>query len=224
MIQFNLLPDVKMEYMKTRRTKRLVIAISITASVTSLVILISLLMVVLVFQKKYMNDLSKDIATYSKDLQATTDIDKILTVQNQLNSLTALHKDKPDVNRVFPYFKAVTPLQASIASLVIDYSEGTITINGSADSLVTVNKFVDTLKFTDFTHEDETKRAFSEVVLTAFGRADKGASYTLSLKFDPIIFSNTEKVTLKVPDKITTRSETEKPAALFEAVTNSKKE
>jgi hypothetical protein len=224
MIQFNLLPDVKMEYMKARRTKRLVVAVSIATTATSLVIMAALLMVVLVFQRQYMRDLNKDITEYSKNLQATTDIDKILTVQNQLTSLPALHQDKPDTTRLFTYLKRVTPSAASIASVVVDFEENTMNITGSANSLVTVNEFVDTLKFTDYDYEHKSERAFSEVVLATFGRADKGASYTLTLKFDPAIFDNTKKVELFVPIQVTTRSETEKPAALFEAVTNSKKE
>jgi hypothetical protein len=222
MIQFNLLPDVKLEFMKAERTKRLVVAISTAVTIVTVAILVILLMVVLVFQKKYMNDLSADIATYSKDLQATPDLNKILTVQNQLKSLTTLHQEKPDATRIFPYIKEITPLQVSLATLTIDFDAGTFTITGSAISLSDVNKFVDTLKFTEYTKDKETNRAFSEVVLASFGRADKGASYTINLKFDPVIFSNTEKVKLTVPVKITTRSETEKPTALFEPVTNSK--
>lgn len=222
MIQFNLLPDVKLEFMKAERTKRLVIAISTAVSIVSVAILIILLVVVLVFQKKYMNDLSADITTYSKNLQATPDLNKILTVQNQLKSLTSLHQEKPDATRIFPYIQEVTPLAVSLATLTIDFEANTFVITGSATSLSDVNKFVDTLKFTEYVKDKETHRAFSEVVLANFGRADKGASYTINLKFEPIIFSNTENVTLNVPEKVTTRSETEKPTALFEPVTNSK--
>lgn len=221
MIQFNLLPDVKMEYMKAERTKRMVIAIASAVTVVSVAILVILLMVVLVFQKKYMNDLSADITKYSHDLQGTKDLNKILTVQNQLSSLTGLHEQKPDATRIFPYIEEITPTEVSLASLVIDFDAGTFTINGSANSLSDVNKYVDTLKFTEYKQDGVTHRAFSEVVLGTFGRADKGASYTINLKFDPVIFSNTAKVTLTVPDKVTTRSETEKPGALFEPVTNS---
>ncbi|MDB5170245.1 MAG: hypothetical protein JWN82_641 [Candidatus Saccharibacteria bacterium] len=224
MIQFNLLPDVKLQYMRAERTKRLVVSIASTVTVVSLIILVVLCLVVFVFQKKYMNDLSSDITTYSKDLQATPDLNKILTVQNQLNSLTDLHKQKPDPTRLFPYIKQITPADASIASLTIDFETQTMVITGAANSLSTVNKYVDTLKFTEYKKDDQTTKAFSEVVLATFGRADKGASFTINLKFDPVIFSNTEKVTLSVPDKITTRSETEKPGALFEALTGTTKE
>lgn len=223
MIQFNLLPDLKLEYIRAARTKRLVIAISTLVSTVALVILIILLLVVLVFQKKYMSDLTSDITTSSKNLQATPDLDKILTVQNQLNSLTALHEQKPDTTRIFPYIKDLTPTDASISTLNIDFDTQLMTITGGADTLSTINKFVDTLKFTQYQKADQNTDAFSEVVLSSFGKADKGASYTITLKFDPTIFDTTQKVSLKVPAKVTTRSETEKPGALFEALTGSTK-
>ncbi len=222
MIQFNLLPDVKMEYIKAERTKRMVIAIASAATIVSVAILVILLMVVLVFQKKYMSDLSADITKYSHDLQATPDLDKILTVQNQLSALKGLHEEKPDVTRVFPYIEEVTPSEVSIGTLSIDYEAQTVIITGSASSLSFVNKYVDTLKFTEYKQDGQTHKAFSEVVLANFGRADKGASYSINLKFDPVIFSNTADVELTVPERITTRSETEKPGALFEPVTNTK--
>lgn len=224
MIQFNLLPDVKLEYMKAERNKRLVITISSAATILSVGIFVVLMLIVLVFQKQYINDLTKDIATYSKDLKATPDLDKILTVQSQLDSLTPLHEKKPDANRIFPFIEQITPADVSIANLVIDFDANTFVITGSAKSLNDVNIFADTLKFTEYKHDSDKGRAFSAVVLANFGRADKGASYTINLTFDPIIFSNTENIQLTVPDKVTTRSETEKPTVLFEPVTNSQED
>lgn len=224
MIQFNLLPDVKLEYMKAERTKRMVIAVSTVVTIVSVAILVILLLVVLVFQKKYMTDLTSDITSYSNDLKATPDLDKILTVQNQLNSLTGLHQDKPDTTRIFSYIEGVTPPEVGIANLTIDFDASTFVITGSASSLADVNRFIDTLKFTEFNQDSTKQKAFKGVVLANFGRADKGASYTINLTFEPVIFDNTKEIALTVPDQITTRSETEKPSVLFEPVTNSEEE
>jgi hypothetical protein len=51
-------------------------------------------------QKKHLSDLNKDIAAESKQLKRKPDIDKILTVQNQLDILTALHAGKPAASRL----------------------------------------------------------------------------------------------------------------------------
>ena len=52
MIQFNLLPDVKQEYLKAKRTKQLVVLVSIIASATALTVLLLLFISVNVVQKK----------------------------------------------------------------------------------------------------------------------------------------------------------------------------
>lgn len=218
MIQFNLLPTVKLDYIKAHRSKQTTLVVAIAVGLSALAICILLFLVVNVVQKKHLSDLNKDIQTYSTQLQNTQDLEKVLTVQNQLNSLTSLHDAKPVASRLAGYLSQVTPAQASISSLKLDFSAHTIIMDGTADQLSSVNKYVDTLKFTTFTTKDETKKgnAFSNVVLSGFSRGEK-TTYSLSLSFDPAIFDGNQEVTLTVPRIITTRSETEKPSALFQS-------
>ncbi len=221
MIQFNLLPDIKQQYLKAQRQKHLVIFVSTVIVIVSLSVFIILLLVVGVWQKKSMSDLNGDIKKYNNQLSSTKDLDKILTVQNQLKALTPLHDKKPDAARLFTYLGQVTPVKASISKFDINYEDNTISINGTADSLATVNTFVDTLKFTEYTVTDgegkdpNSKSAFSKVVLANFGRSDKTTTYTLTAEFDPIIFSELSEVELTVPQKTTTRSATQQPTDLF---------
>lgn len=216
MIQFNLLPDVKLEFIKARRLKHTVVMIAIIVSASALALLTVLFMTVVVFQKKHMDDLTKDIKASTAKLESVQDLDKILTVQNQLNSLPALHDQKPVTSRLFGYIQQVTPQKVSISSLELDYETQTLKIKGGADAISTVNKYVDTLKFTDYTLGSEQKKAFSEVVLSTFTRDDKSASYEITFKFDPAIFDTKNDVKLVVPNIISTRSATEKPEALFQ--------
>ncbi len=95
MVQFNLLPDVKLEYVKTQRTKRLLTLISIVVSIVGLAVLFLSFVTVNVVQKKSLNDLSSDITKYSSQLKNVKDLDKILTVQNQLSTLKGLHDQEP---------------------------------------------------------------------------------------------------------------------------------
>lgn len=218
MIQFNLLPDVKLEYIKARRSKRMVLLISTGLAAFALTVFVLLFLVVNVFQTKRISDLNKDIKKYTAQLESTKDLDKILTVQNQLNSLTGLHDQKVVASRLLDYLTQLTPAQATISDVSIDYSTNTISISGNADALSTVNKFTDTLKFTTFTTESSTEpqKAFSKVVLAGFAASDKGGvTYQLTFEFNPVIFDGTQKVTLSVPKIISTRSETEKPGDLF---------
>lgn len=217
MIQFNLLPDVKLEYIKAQRSKHLVVVTAAIIAAATLVLFLLLLLVNLT-QRKHLSDLNKDIATYTKQLQNTPDLNKILTIQNQLNSLPALHDKRPIASRLFNYLTKVTPAQASITRLHVDFTTNTMTIVGGANTISTVNTYADTLKFTTFATTDGSKKgqAFNKVVLTSFNRSDKTTSYEINLSFDPAIFDGASDVTLTVPKTITTRSETEKPAALFQ--------
>jgi Tfp pilus assembly protein PilN len=204
MIQFNLLPYVKQEYVKARRLRRLVTLASFAVSGAAVFLLVLMVLSVEVVQKKSLHDLNGDISRYSKQLKAVPDLDKILTVQNQLNTLTGLHDQKAVVSRLFGYIAQLTPPQVSISTLTISFVDGTNTINvqGEAPSLDVVNAYADTLKATTYKTDESNSsstKAFSKVVLTSFGRNSKGANYTIDLEYDPAIFSSTNQVTLKVP-------------------------
>ena len=218
MIQFNLLPDVKLEYIRTQRLKQTVVSISVLAAGVALTILILLFLVVDVFQKQHLKAVNNDIKTNTAKLKSIPDLNKILTIQNQLNSLPSLHAKKPVTSRLFGYISQIVPDKVNISQLQIDFDANTITFTGSADSIATVNKFVDTLKFTNYTVGDstDTTNAFSQVVLTSFSRLDKGgASYAITADFDTNIFDSSKTVKLVVPTLTTTRSETEKPSDTF---------
>jgi Tfp pilus assembly protein PilN len=219
MIQFNLLPDIKVEFIKARRSKRMVLLVSAGVTAVSLVVFVSLFMVVNVLQTKHISDLNKDIKRYTGTLNAIPDLTKILTVQNQLTSLTGLHDQKPISSRAIDYLGQLTPAQATISNVNLDFNAGTVTLTGNADAISTVNKYVDTLKFTNYTVTDstETKKAFSDVVLSSFSTNSKGGvTYQITFAFDPVIFNGTKTVKLVVPKIISTRSETEKPSDLFQ--------
>lgn len=223
MIQFNLLPDVKLEYIKTKRTKHLVLVTAMAVSGVALAITIILFMAVSVYQKDRISDLSRDIKTNTTDLKKIPNLEKILTVQNQLGALGGLHDKKPQVSRFYNYINQVTPVNVTISSARLDFVTNTLTITGNSADLSTVNRFVDTLKFVNYTATTSAsttapvkKNPFSSVVLSSFSlspteKANKKANYSITLVFDPVIFDITKDVFLDVPKQITTRSETEKP-------------
>jgi len=225
MLQFNLLPDVKLDFIKARRTKNMVLAIASIAAVVSLVVLVLLVLVVDVLQKKHLSDVNKDIKSYTSQLQGTKDLTKILTIQNQLKSLPVLDSQKPVTSRLFGYLGQIVPAQVDISNLQVDFVKHTLQIDGSADSLDRINTFVDTLKFTTYSignNSNVNNSAFAGVVLTSFSRTQTAATYSINLSFDPTIFDNSQTVSLTVPaNKITTRSQTDQPsAALFTAQPN----
>lgn len=225
-IEVNLLPDVKQEYIKAEHSRRLVISVSVIVIIASVGLLV-LLLSASALQKKHINDLTTDIKKYSDELKSKPQISKILTVQNQLQSLTALHDEKPAASRVFDYLNQTTPTVVDISSFKVDFTSKTVTISGNADSLSAVNKYIDTLKFTSYKSANgSSTKAFSNVVMTTFGvsSGDKGsrpASYTITFNYDPVLFDVTKSARLSVPAQTTTRP-TASSAELFTDVkTNS---
>lgn len=235
MIQFNLLPDVKLEFIKATYRRRIISLISFIVAGGFLTIFVLMFLFVRVNQTNHLGDLDKDISKSVSELQSKPDLDKILTIQNQLNSLPGLHDQKVFSSRIFEYLTQLIPSQATVSNVELDLEAKTGVLKGNADSIPTLNKFVDTLKFTDYKLEgSDTKeaKAFSSVVLQNFTfntKSDDTApknlvSYEINFVYDPAIFSNTAKegnavangVKLTVPNIITTRSETQKPTSLFQ--------
>lgn len=249
MIQFNLLPDVKLEYIRTTYRKHLILTVSAIAASAALAVFVLLFLYVRVNQTHHIRALDKDISKNVEELKSTKDLDKILTVQNQLNSLTELHDKKVIGSRLVDYLVQLTPEQATISDVDINFEDNTMKLEGNADTLSTVNKYIDTMKFTrhqvnkvkkDQDTEDSLKeacvilpedtskcRAFKEVVFESFEIEKQENSvtknggpikYVLTLKFDPVIFSNVKDaqkdqapVVLAVPKGISTRSVVETP-------------
>lgn len=217
MIQFNLLPDIKLKYLKVRRTQHLVITASFLAIAASVFVLVVLIGTVDVIQKKNLSDLNRDIQTYTSDLQNTPNLNKMLTVQDQLESLTTLHNNKPVASRLFGYVEQITPSDASISQLNVDFTQHTIILTGSAKSLDVVQTYADNLKYIQYTQPGGSAApAFSGVVLSQFTRTTTGASFTITANFDPAIFNSADKITLTVPSAVTARTSSQ-PTDLFKS-------
>jgi Tfp pilus assembly protein PilN len=224
MIQFNLLPDVKLDFIKAQRYRRVVIAVSFLVTAASVVLLV-LLLSVDGLQKKNLNNLQKDIASETSELRNKPNISTILTVQNQLESLTALHNGKPAASRLFTYLNELTPATVSINNLAVDFTQYTVTITGTADTLSSINQYIDTLKLTTYSSgsSNSSSPAFSNVVLSSFSlntaasaQDTEPAQYTITLSYDKNIFDITQNISLSVPS-VTTRAQLQDPPDLFNA-------
>lgn len=204
-IQFNLLPDVKVEYeqAKSNQKKVSVIAFGISAVCVGLFILSFLSVNGL--QHKLLSDADSKMTNLNSQIKAVPNVQNIITVQNQLTALPSLAAKKHVMSRLFDYLPQVVPPKAGISDLVADTTLNTITITGVADSVQTVNAFVDTLKNAQYTTAT-TKTplpAFSNIVLTSINRDSSGAAYTLTATYDPALFAANQTITLSVPQLTT---------------------
>ncbi len=203
MLQFNLLPDVKKDYVKAKRTKRLIVSISFLVSAGSIGVVLLLFSVVQVAQKQHISDLTEDIKAAEVKIQSVEDINNILTVQNQLSLLPELHEGKPESSRLFGYVTFLSPEKAKVALLNFDAVSETLTLQGSADSIATVNKFVDNIKAVRFMvegSEAEMQAPFSQVGTELTGDNEL-ASFKIEMKFDPTIFENTKEIVMQLQDQ-----------------------
>ncbi len=220
-IQLNLLPDVKLDYAKAQASRGKTASLAFLASVIALGALIVLVVFVDVVQKKQLSDASNQVNSATSQLQAVPNLTQVLTVQNQLQTLSTLHANNHVISRIFNFLTQVTPSSASLGQLSLDTASNAITISGTADSQQTVNTFIDTLKFAQYQigSSSSTATAFPSVTESSFSIGTSNVSYSLTIQFDPQIFSNSLKDAqgnnaapqLVVKSQTTTRSALEDP-------------
>jgi Tfp pilus assembly protein PilN len=193
-VQFNLLPDSKLTLNRNIHTKRLVFSIATIVSLVSIGVLIVLLLFVDGVQKKLLNDAAKNVDKSSSHLKALN-VERIITVQNQLQALPGLHQNKHISSRIFTYLPKITPTNVSINQLTLDLTKNTLSISGNTDSQKTINTFVDTLKYATFKVGPQSKAApaFTQVVESGFSLNAGSVGYTIDMVFDPLLFTNSTK-------------------------------
>lgn len=198
MIQFNLLPDVKKEYVKAKRTKRLIISMSTLFSAGAVGVTVLMFTFVHVAQKQHVKSLTNHIEELTTGIQSTEDIDTILTVQNQLSFLAGLHESKSEASRIFQYMQHVSPSTVRFTTLDVDTLTTTMQIAGSADSIATVNKLVDNIKAAKYAVVglDNESLAYSEVKTQVTGD-NEGSQFMIYFSYDPVIFDNTQEVVMR---------------------------
>ncbi len=216
MIQFNLLPDVKLQYLKAERTRRIVISTSILITIVAL-IATGLLFSLTIARGRNIDTLNRNIQIQGSKLNNQKNLDQILTIQNQISTLQSLHMQEPATDRLAGFLYQLIPLNANISSFNINFDTNNVTMSGTANTLVTVNQLVDTLKYAKYSVKGTPGEslAFSQVVLTNFGVNQGSASYSVSFNFNPTIFNNTDNVSLIIPNKVSTRSQLDQPTQLF---------
>jgi Tfp pilus assembly protein PilN len=232
-IQINLLPEVKLKYIKSQRTRNLVVSGSVVASGIAVAILILMMATVYVVQKKQLSGADKDIQNASSQLESIDSLPDILTVQKQLDTLVGLHQSKHVTSRIFSYLPAVTPTNVFVGKLGVDLATNSMKIDGTAKNQAAVNTFIDTLKYTTYTigTDAQERKAFTKVIESGFGITEDNTSYSLSVTFDPTLFNNNSidsngnqvAPKLHVPKTTTTRSVIDNPNSLFDGHTGTVK-
>lgn len=134
MIEINLLPNVKRELLKTRAMRNRVISISFLVGGASIaaVVVLALILGSQIAAESVQNGVIKD---RNDKLMAVEDLNKVVTIQNQLTKINEQHSGKKINSRVFDVVTAVNPVapnNVSFSDIKVNPESKTITLEGSA--------------------------------------------------------------------------------------------
>ncbi|MCP9454382.1 MAG: hypothetical protein NNC24_03400 [Candidatus Nanosynbacter sp. P11B_S7_bin.28.1] len=133
MIEINLLPSVKRELLKTRAMRNRVISISFLVGGASIVAVVVLALVLgsQIAGEAVQNGVIKD---RNDKLMAVEDLNKVVTIQNQLTKINEQHSRKKINSRIFDVVTAVNPVvpnNVSFSDIKVNPESKTITLEGS---------------------------------------------------------------------------------------------
>lgn len=228
MIQLNLLPDIKREYIKARRTQAKVVSIAILVCMVSVGLLVLAILWVYGVQNIQKSTLTKSIEKRAKELKDTPDLNKYITVQNQLANISLLHSDKPLTSRIFdimPRLNPKAPNNVRITSVDIDTATTTMLLEGETASFTGLETFRDTLRnasvlYTTMGAEGRTTEPLFtsgsvQVLSQGLGKKEDGSSivsFKISTTYNTKAFArDTTSLDVSVPNMDTTQSKQDTP-------------
>lgn len=132
MIQINLIPDVKLELVKSQRHRMVVMSVSIMVIIASLGLLVLLAGYVFGVQAALIGSATNNIKREDENFRNIEDIEKTVTVSNQLKHIQSSHENKAMTSRIFALLAEAsaegTDNAVAINSFDIDTTQNTISI------------------------------------------------------------------------------------------------
>jgi len=201
-IEVNLLPAVKREYLKAQQMKHAVIVGSVLISAIAVVVLALLYMYVNIVQPQHQKNIQKDIDAAQQEIKSKENGVKIVTVQGVLETLPGLQDQKLITSNLFTYLTSFTPREVSYSNIKLDLEGNTLVLQGTATNFEQANILANNLKSAKFTYkqddDQQTATPFSNVIFDGLSRSDqaqdgKSVSFQITLTVDPVIFSQAVK-------------------------------
>lgn len=155
MIEINLVPDVKQELLRAQRVRTTVISIAILAAIgfAAAVVLLSLY----VFGAQTLRSALADgsIKKESEKLQNVQDLDKALSLQNQLSNITSIREKTTMDSRLFDVLATVIPKNTTVSDISLDAEEKTITVQGETGGYNDLDALKKTILATKFEYRED---------------------------------------------------------------------
>lgn len=229
MIELNLLPDVKKQFIKAQRTRNVVIGSSIIITGTAAAIVVLTALYVYGAQALLISARTNDIKRVQTELKSIPEVEKYLTVQNQLSNIDTLHSKKLVYSRVFDYLQQLNPSQPNniiLSSVIVSKESGTMTIEGTASNFQAVNVFQTTLSSATLNYKvkgsDELVQSplFTTVLLSDTGLVvvDGGSvarfEFTLTTAEEAFLRTSSD-LTVSIPNEVTSDGDRNAPKVIF---------
>lgn len=175
MIEINLIPDVKRELLKAQRARSLVISGAIVTSIAAVGVVVMLSIFLFGVQFARGASLDSQITSKGDELSKVENLSEVLTIQSQLEAISALNSDKIMSSRLFSIISAVTPtgedgvefsqinlapagLEAGSVATVVgpgaQTASGQIRLEGQTRSYDSMEAFKKRIENTSFVYKD----------------------------------------------------------------------
>lgn len=232
MIEINLIPDVKQEYLKAKRARMLVISGAILVSIASIAIVVLLAAYLFGLQAFLTKTADDEITKNQKQLTNVADLSNMLTLQSQLANISSLHDQQSMSSRVFDVLNAVRPSQpnqVTFSSVKYDTENKKIHIDGqAANGFVAVDVFKKTVEAATFSYQEDgkttTRPVASDVILSdlSYGEDASGTKvlrFALDFNYDPSLFAATSKSVVVISPEKQNATDSYKylPTSLFDS-------
>lgn len=224
MIQLNLLPDIKKEYINAQKTRALVMSSSILVTIVAVGLAILMFVYVTFLQQLQITLATNDIKDKERQVNSVQDLSKYLTVQNQLAALPELHANKGVYSRLLSFLPVLNPNAPSnitLTKLQLVALDKQVNFTGSTASFESLNVFVDTLRNAEVSYKDSSsqqqKSKMFQTVMVQSSNIDKlngksTVSFTVIAQYvEPAFDAHNTDVTASVPNIKTSQSVTESP-------------
>lgn len=246
MIQINLLPDIKRQHLRAQRTRNIVIAISMLLSAIAVGVVVVMYLGLGATKVITSTTIQSNKDLY-KEISETDDINKLVTIQNQLTKIENLQNNRSVNSRMFAVLEAIAPkapAKVSFTSVTISPSESLMTIQAITttgyETVESMKKKIAAAKMTYYQNakdsgekqetmliQEQTKVAVSEVGYGENDKKETTVSFTMSFKYADGLFNNTTKdiaISLPEGDVDVTDSKRRLPESLFTNKKDEKKE
>lgn len=221
MIEINLLPEVKLQYVRAQKARRRVISFVSIGGIAAVGLVALFAVYVYAVQPVRGLVIDNGIKDANSKLTSVKDLNNYLTIQQQLKDLPELHAGKPIYSRIISYLPILNPSAPNnihVTQLAIDTSveANALTIQAYASTYTAATVFESTLKSTQFSYtadgQTQTVSLFSDVKLsnTSLGQDSNGnkiVAFTVMLKIDENAFAfASTNASISVPNKNATGS------------------